>query len=671
MRLVVYFLHYREGAALPSPAPGERPDGRRALRNRAGYVRRVNRLGARIRASVADAGTRLPPAVTITVGVVCALLGAAVVLRPFASLALLVVAIVAGAVVLGVAELVGDDDPAATGSAARDPGAGRTRRAAHAVGRPRWTRAARGGLFLALAVAVLVWPAPTIVVVAVLVGVGLVVAGVLDGVEGVRSSGVDRWARLALGAASVVLGVLALAWPDVTVLVVAVVFGVRLVVLGVRLVLAGVRRRRARATPGEGPVALDTPGAAPAGPPAPRRHGRAALAGAVLAFVAAGALATVSVGLQRAAPQVDAFYDPPDSVPAEPGRLVRAEVFTRGVPDGATAWRILYTTTLGEAEPAVASGLVVVPDVVEGDAAPPVVAWAHGTTGAARGCAPSVLDEPFESGAFYVLDDVLTRGWAIVATDYAGLGTPGPHPYLVGQGEARSVLDAVRAARELDDTALGEQTVVWGHSQGGHAALWTGTVAPEYAPDVPLAGVAALAPASDLTGLVSHLERVAGGSVFASYVVEAYDAAYPETDAAAYVRPGARLVVREMASRCLSEPSVLVSVAEALSMDQPLWTTEPTSGGLGERLAENVPTGPVAAPLLVAQGASDTLILPTAQDAYVGTLCTAGQPVDYRTYEGRDHVGLVRADSPLAPDLVRWTEARFAGEPPTPTCAAG
>src|SRR5690606_30750213 len=157
----------------------------------------------------------------------------------------------------------------ATGSAARDPGAGRTRRAAHAVGRPRWTRAARGGLFLALAVAVLVWPAPTIVVVAVLVGVGLVVACGPGGAACARSSGVDRWARLALGAASVVLGVLALAWPDVTVLVVAVVFGVRVVVLGVRLVLAGVRRRRARAVPGERPVALDTPGAVAAAP-APR-----------------------------------------------------------------------------------------------------------------------------------------------------------------------------------------------------------------------------------------------------------------------------------------------------------------------------------------------------------------------------------------------------------------
>ncbi|MFF2268289.1 lipase family protein [Cellulosimicrobium cellulans] len=620
----------------------------------------MSRLGARMRSSAAAAGERVPPWVSVTLGVVCTVVGAVLVLRPFASLALLVVAVVVGAVVLGVTELVGGRSPDRGDESG--PGAPDAPRA------PGWPHVARGLVFLALAVAVVVWPAPSIVVVAVLVGVGLVVAGVLDGIEGVRSSGVDRWTRLALGVASVVLGVLALVWPDVTVLVVAVVFGVRVVILGVRLVVSGVRRARAQSGSAR---ALSVGAPAAPDPPGPRRHGRVALVGAVLAVVAAGGLAVVSVGLHRAAPQVDAFYDPPASVPGEPGRLLRAEPFTREIPDGATAWRILYTTTRDEGEPAVASGIVVVPDALRDDAAPPVIAWAHGTTGSARGCAPSVLAEPFESGAFFLLDDVLAHGWALVATDYVGLGTDGPHPYLVGQGEARSVLDAVRAARELDGTTLGEQTVVWGHSQGGHAALWTGAVAPEYAPDVPLAGVAALAPASDLTGLVSHLESVTGGSVFASFVVEAYDAIYPDSDAAGYVRPGARFVVREMASRCLSEPSALVSVAEALSMDQPLWTTDPTTGPLGERLAENVPTGPVAAPLLVAQGASDTLILPTAQEAYVGARCAAGQPVDYRVYPERDHVGLVQADSALAPDLVRWTEARLAGEAPTPTCAAG
>ncbi|WP_435737836.1 lipase family protein [Cellulosimicrobium sp. PMB13] len=608
----------------------------------------MTRFGAMLRARLRDTGERVPRWVSVVLGSLCVVVGAVVVLRPFASLALLVVAVVVGSVLLGVAELVGDR-PSSTeeGSAPAS----------------RWSpvlRVGRALTFVALAVAVVLWPGPSLLVVTILVGAGLVAAGALDVLEGILDRGAERWRLVLLGVASVVLGLLALAWPDVTVLVVAVVLGVRLVLLGVRLVVGGIGRSREGEVEREGEVG-----------PAPGPRHRAGLAGAIAAVVLATALAGASIAVQSGVPRPDAFYDPPADVPSEPGRLLRAEPFSRAVPDGATAWRVLYTTTRDEDEPAVASGVVVLPDLADDAAPPPVVAWAHGTTGFARGCAPSILDEPFESGAFYLLDDVLARGWALVAPDYTGLGADSAHPYLVGEGEGRSVLDAVRAARELEDVSLGEQTVVWGHSQGGHAALWTGQIAPGYAADVPLAGVAALAPASDLLALVEHLEAVPGGSIFASYVVQAYAAAYPDADPYDVVRPGARIVVHEMATRCLAEPGALVSVAESLAMDQPLWTGDPTTGAFGERLAENVPTGPVAAPVLVAQGADDTLVVPSLQDAYVGTRCAQGQPVDYRRYEGADHVGLVAAGSPLVPDLLRWTEDRLAGTAPTPTCGAG
>jgi hypothetical protein len=68
----------------------------------------------------------------------------------------------------------------------------------------------------------------------------------------------------------------------------------------------------------------------------------------------------------------------------------------------------------------------------------------------------------------------------LVATAYIGLGTTGPHPYLIGQGESRSVLDAVRAAHMLDQLSMADQTVVWGYAQGGNAALWTGMIAPTH-----------------------------------------------------------------------------------------------------------------------------------------------------------------------------------------------
>lgn len=105
------------------------------------------------------------------------------------------------------------------------------------------------------------------------------------------------------------------------------------------------------------------------------------------------------------------------------------------------------------------------------------------------------------------------------------MGTAGPQPYLIGQGEGRSVLDSVRAAKSLDiaedSLEMADETVVWGHSQGGQAALWTGGLAASYAPDVKLSGVVAMAPASDAIGLVKNMPNIAGGSVFASYVAAA------------------------------------------------------------------------------------------------------------------------------------------------------
>ncbi|TQM91165.1 uncharacterized membrane protein HdeD (DUF308 family) [Ornithinimicrobium humiphilum] len=558
---------------------------------------------------------RWPPAVRVLVGVLLVATGTVLALRPFRSLAVLFVLLVGALVLSGVGDLL--------------------------RGRRPWG-VLRGLVQLVAALALLLWPGPGLGVLTLVVAATLVVDGSLGLAQGWRSRGADRWATLLGSGALVVVGVLALLWRDVTLLVLAVAFGVRLVVQGFRLV----RRRTA-------------------GPPGAARPARR-LTGAVLAVVGALLLATVGVLVQRGHPQPDGFYAVPAEVPAEPGRLLRAEPFDRKVPAGARAWRILYTTTRDDGIPAVASGLVVVPTGADGPA--PVVAWAHGTTGWAPGCAPSVLDEPFEAGALFALEDVVDRGWALVASDYVGLGTESPHPYVIGQGEGRSVLDALRAAREVadempDGVTLDDRTVVWGHSQGGHAALWTGALAPTYAPELRLDGVAALAPASNLEALVQVIEESAVGALFAVYVVQAYASVYDDVRLGDYVRPGAQLLVREMAQRCLSERGVLVSAGQALLLDRPVWDRDPTSGPFGRRLAENVPPGPISVPLLVGQGEADTLIAPAAQQEWVRARCAEGQQVDYRTYPGRDHLSLVAADSPATAELLAWTAERFEGVP--------
>jgi pimeloyl-ACP methyl ester carboxylesterase len=233
------------------------------------------------------------------------------------------------------------------------------------------------------------------------------------------------------------------------------------------------------------------------------------------------------------------------------------------------------------------------------------------------------------------------------------------------------VLDSVLAARELDEpgvTLSTDQTVVWGHSQGGHAALWTGILAPDYAPDASVIGVAAAAPASNLTGLVGNLEEIPGGALFASYVVEGYTETYDDVDAGDYVRPSARIPVEELAARCLEEPGTLISVVETLLFERSVFDRPLTEGAFGERLDENIPRGPIDVPLLLAQGEDDQLVLPSAQADYVAERCAAGGQVDYRTYPGKDHVPLVEADSPYIDDLVAWTQDRLDGKRPRSSC---
>lgn len=576
---------------------------------------------------------RVPWWITALFGVATAVLGGVLVFRPFTSLSVLIVVVAIGMFLTGASTLAGA--PLAT---------------------PRWPVVAAGAAWIAAGVVVIAWPDMSTRALAVVVGVAMVVGGVLDIVGGLRGSADERIAAVIGGVASVIFGLLALTWPSVTVLVVAIVFGARLVLFGLRLAWSSFRdRNRSEA---ELEDAAAPPGRL-------RRFGH--VVGATASLLIALVLAGVSSQLNADGPEVDAFYDTPDEVPAEPGVLLRTDDFTRTIPDNARAWRILYTTTIADGVPAVASAIVVEPRA-PADGPRPVIALAHGTTGVERPCAPSVVDDPFGAGAFYALDRVIDQGWALVATDYVGLGSEGDHAYLVGEPAGRNVLDSVRAARQLPDLELSDKTVVWGHSQGGGAALWTGVLAPSYAPDVGVIGVAALAPASDLVGLLDGLATNPAGTVFASFVLDGFADYYDDVDADDYVAPAARASFDEVAGRCLTDPATLLSIVGSVTVGEQIFASDLASGALLERLEENVPAGPIDAPLLLAQGDADSLVLPRVQDGYVEARCAAGYPVDYRTYAGLDHVPLVQADSPLIPELVDWTVDRLAGDEPTPTC---
>ncbi|MDP8988286.1 MAG: lipase, partial [Actinomycetota bacterium] len=128
----------------------------------------------------------------------------------------------------------------------------------------------------------------------------------------------------------------------------------------------------------------------------------------------------------------------PESPPGgEPGDLVAlAARSTPEVPAGARAWDLLYLSEGGDGRSAAVGGVVYAPGGPPPDEGRPVLSWAHGTVGLADHCAPS------RAGVFVPdLAELVHAGYVVAATDYEGLGTPGPHPYLVGASAGRSVLD--------------------------------------------------------------------------------------------------------------------------------------------------------------------------------------------------------------------------------------
>lgn len=215
--------------------------------------------------------------------------------------------------------------------------------------------------------------------------------------------------------------------------------------------------------------------------------------------------------------------------------------------------------------------------------------------------------------------------------------------------------------------SLSDQTVVWGHSQGGNAALWAGALAGDYAPDLKIDGVAALAPASDLVPLAQRVQGAAAGTVVSAYFTTAYANTYDDVRLDDYVRPGARVQVREAAERCLTDPGLAASLIA--SGGESIFGADLSSGPLGERLRENTPTTDMGgAPLLVAGGTGDEVINIAINEGWVAKQCDAGYKLDFRTYPDRTHMGVLDAESPLTEELTTWTADRFAGKPAASTC---
>lgn len=328
---------------------------------------------------------------------------------------------------------------------------------------------------------------------------------------------------------------------------------------------------------------------------------------------------------------------PADALTGSPGTLVKSEPLI-GVPYDADGWRIMYRSTDVHGAPVVSTGILVTPRGPAPAGGRTVVSWGHPTTGSASDCAPSLGFDPYIGieGMRILLD----RGYAVVATDYTGMGTTGPDSYLVGVTEGHNVLDAARAARAAPAAQAGSDLVLWGHSQGGQAALFAAQLAADYAPELTLRAVAVAAPAADLTALMSsHLGDVSGVTI-GSYAFSAFASVYADRGAnvADILTPAAQGILPQMNSLCL-----LTHTSELHQLADPVVgkfvTSDPTTREPWATLLRENSAGAVgfAAPLLVIQGLKDELVLPADTQRYVQRARELGVTVTYHPIDSATH----------------------------------
>jgi pimeloyl-ACP methyl ester carboxylesterase len=371
---------------------------------------------------------------------------------------------------------------------------------------------------------------------------------------------------------------------------------------------------------------------------------------------------------------VSAFYVWDKRVPGTAGKLLRQEplVSELMLANASRGLRVLYTSTNGidNKKAITVSGAIYFPKGTAPSGGWAIVAWAHGTTGLADVCAPSWT--PRSSRDADYLNAWLAQGYAIVATDYQGLGTPGGHPWNMVRPEAYSVLDSVRAALTAFPE-LSNSVVIVGQSQGAHAALSASLLTNEYAPGVHLKGTVATGvpgapPYAPQTKAPQIPNPSRGGGDFPAFNLMnllAYRTIDPSLNPSDYLTDAARPAFEVARTACFTD------VAQATTKDELTVDNEfkKSVGGAAAKAAayKQYPSTKFVDPVFIGAGLADTTTFPEDQYNMVVAACYAGSRVEAHYYPGKDHNSTVNAS---VADSVPFVKKVFAGQPIPGNCSS-
>ncbi|KPW60016.1 Secretory lipase [Pseudomonas caricapapayae] len=369
---------------------------------------------------------------------------------------------------------------------------------------------------------------------------------------------------------------------------------------------------------------------------------------------------------------VPGFYTWTGDLPSRPGELLRSEPLTpqQGLKNAALNIRILYTSTDGRSNGLIAvSGALFIPEGTPPKGGWPLMAWAHGTVGSADVCAPSFARRSDRDTRY--LNEWLGRGYAIVATDYEGLGTPGLHPFGLSSPLAYGVLDSIRAVQRADFN-LSLRVVVFGQSQGGRAAFATAVYKKTYAPELNIVGVVATGtpypmaqsrekhPAPDpfrdqvSPSLAYNLLRLSTAALI--------DPSFVPTD---YLSDRSKPAFATSQRECLQTIERKV-VADGLTFNNSFKRSPDPALDQVNRHSD-YPTLKTDIPVFIGTGGKDVISPVRSQIALVKDACKAGDRVEWHYYPQLDHSGAVNGS---LPDSTRFVEKAFSGEFMAGNCGA-
>jgi len=409
----------------------------------------------------------------------------------------------------------------------------------------------------------------------------------------------------------------------------------------------------------------------------------------------------------QAEPPVPPFYEAVMKLAPEGklGQIVKKEQIPTSL-KGTQAWKIAYISSDVAGRKTIATGLIIAPVGPAPKEGRPILAWAHGTTGAAQNCGPSqIIDPTRELNEYFLMDGnswtdfgipngqaFIDEGYVVVATDYQGLGGGGKHQYAVAATNGRDVINSARAASAMKEVGAGKKTIIYGWSQGGGATIAAASL-PDYqaehgtaADNLEYLGFVALAPEDVAAMLPKPPTDEAGASklmneftqanvpnvfLFAHFMMGLWgtQAAYPDlklTDV--LTEEGVKVADKLSSNKCVHVMADSIGYAygdQYKSLIKPqtnnslAWIKAFVDGSVK-------PVKPVA-PVVIYWGTKDTAVPPIMHELYQKQMCSMGASIERIQLPGEQtHFTTPGVSAPM---YLSWVKDRIAGKPVTNGCS--